>query len=199
MIATSASELIKLFEGRFRIMLDTDWASWRDAYVQQVRTVQEADVDTWSRPEFQQFLWDDPSVSSIGPGQSGTLVSAYDDRSIAAVLFQARGSIEGLPLDQRGAALDDLYHSVLAQVHPRYTPRRPKARLARMLAAMFPSEVTCLMGAPRVWAAQRLLGAQRLSGDFMAQHPSIKAKLREALGRQRRVRRQLLGGWLRCQ
>ena len=48
MIATSASELIKLFQGRFRIMLDTDWASWRDAYVQQVRTVQEADEDTWS-------------------------------------------------------------------------------------------------------------------------------------------------------
>lgn len=183
MIATSASELIKLFEGRFRIMLDTDWASWRDAYVQQVRTVQEADEDTWLHPKFQQILWDDPSVSSIGPGQSVTVVSAYDDRSLAAVLFQARGSIEGLPLDQRGAALDDLYQSILVQVHPRYTPRRPKARLARMLAAMFPGDVTCLMDAPRVWAAQRLLGAQRLSGDFMAQHPSIKAKLRDALGR----------------
>ena len=76
---------------------------------QQVRTVQEADEDTWSHPKFQQILWDDPSVSSIGPGQSVTLVSAYDDRSLAAGLFQARGSIEGLPLDQRGAALDDLY------------------------------------------------------------------------------------------
>ena len=183
MIGTSASELTKLFDGRFRTMLDTDWSSWRDAYVQQVRTVQEADEDTWSHPKLQQILWDDPSVSSIGPGQSVTLVSAYDDRSLAAGLFQARGSIEGLPLDQRGAALDDLYQSVLAQVHPRYTPRRPKARLARMLAAMFPGDVTCLMDAPRVWAAQRLLGAQRLSGDFMAQHPSIKAKLRDALGR----------------
>ncbi|PVE52693.1 ATPase [Arthrobacter sp. TPD3018] len=183
MIETSPPELIKLFEGRFRNMLDTDWSSWRDAYVQQVRTVQEADENTWSQPRFQQILWDDPSVSSIGPGQSVTVVGAYDDRRLAAVLFQARGTLEGLPLDQRGAALDDLYQSVLAQVHPRYTPRRPKARLARMLAAMFPGDVTCLMDAPRVWATQRLLGAQRLSGDFMAQHPSIKAKLRDALGR----------------
>lgn len=183
MIETSASELVKLFEGRFRTLLNTDWSLWRDAYVQQVRTVQEADEQTWSNPKFQQILWDDPSVSSIGPGQSVTLVAAYDDRSLGAVLFQARGSIEHLPLDERGAALDDLYQSVLARVHPHYTPRRPKARLARMLAAMFPGDMTCLMDAPRVWAVQRLIGAQRLSGDFMAQHPSIKAKIRDVLGR----------------
>ena len=84
MIATALPDLTELFEGRFRTLLETDWASWREAYIAQVRAVQEADEQTWSRPDFQQRLWDDASVSSIGPGQSVTVVSAYDDRELAA-------------------------------------------------------------------------------------------------------------------
>jgi|GEM_PF-5273271 len=80
MIETSPSELIKLFEGRFWNMLDTDWSSWRDAYLQQVRNVQEADENTWSHPRFQQILWDDPSISSIGPGQS--VITSHSVRRI---------------------------------------------------------------------------------------------------------------------
>lgn len=191
MIAIAAPDLTELFEGRFRTLLETEWASWRDAYVEQVRAVQEADEEMWSRPDFQQRLWDDASVSSIGPGQSVTLVSAYDDQELAATLFRARGSLTDLPLDQRGAALESLYQSVLLHVHPRYTPRRPKARLARLLAAMFPTDMTCLMDATRVWSVQRLLGAQRLPGDFIAQHPAIKATLREALGKASDLEREV--------
>lgn len=183
MIATAAPDLTEFFEGRFRTLLETEWALWRDAYVEQVRAVQEADEEMWSRPDFQQRLWDDASVSSIGPGQSVTLVSAYHDQELAETLFRARGSLADLPLDQRGAALESLYQSVLERVHPRYTPRRPKARLVRLLAAMFPADMTCLMDATRVWSVQRLLGAQRLPGGFIAQHPAIKARLREVLGK----------------
>jgi len=182
-IEISASELIQLFEGRFRTLVETEWSSWRDAYVEHARTVQEADEDTWSRPRFQQLLWDDASISSIGPGQSVTLVDAYDDAELAGLLFRARDTLDGLPLDRRGAELDDLYRTVLARVHPRYAPRRPKARITRLFAAMFPTDMTCLMDAPRVFAVQRKLGVQRLAGDFMALHPAIKEKLRDVLGK----------------
>ncbi|MGI4746200.1 MAG: McrB family protein [Janthinobacterium lividum] len=183
MTAAVTPELLELFEGRFQTLLRTEWASWRDAYVGLVRTVQEADETTWLRHDFQQQLWDDPSISTIGPGQSVTVVGAYDDQDLAATLFHARGSLIDLPLDQRGAALESLYQNVLGRVYPRYTPRRPKARLVRLLAAMFPTDMTCLMDAQRVWSVQRLTGAQRLPGDFIAQHPSIRATVREALNK----------------
>jgi 5-methylcytosine-specific restriction enzyme B len=183
MITATASDLVELFDGRFRTLLQTEWAAWRGTYVEHVVTVQDADQRTWLRPDFQQRLWDDTSVSSIGPGQSVTLVKAYDDQELATFLFQKRGSLAEMPLDERGPALESIYQSVLQRVHPRFTPRRPKARLVRLLAAMFPADVTCLMDANRVWSAQRVLGAQRLPGDFIAQHPAIKARLREALGK----------------
>ena len=182
MTATAAQNLVELFEGRFRTLLATDWASWRDGYVEQVRTVQDVDEATWSRSAFQQRLWEDPSVSTIGPGQSVTLVSAYDDQDLAVTLFRARNSLDSLSLDQRGMALENLYQDVLKRVYPDHTPRRPKARLTRLLAAMFPADMTCLMDAPRVWSVQRPLGLQRLPGGFIAQHPAIKARLREVLG-----------------
>ena len=183
MIASTTSDLLALYEGRFQALLTSDWASWRQAYVGLVRAVQEADEATWLRRDFQQRLWDDAAISTIGPGQSVTVVAAYDDQELAASLFQARGSLAGLPLDERGAALEKLYESVLGRVYLRYTPRRPKARLVRLLAAIFPADMTCLMDAPRTWSVQRLTGTQRLPGDFIAQHPAIRATIREALNK----------------
>lgn len=51
-----------------------------------------------------------------------------------------------------------------------------------MLAAVFPEDMTCLMDAKRVWAVLRALGALRLPGGFVAQHPSIRAAVSEAVG-----------------
>lgn len=77
MIETSPSELIKLgavlfHAGHGLVVL----AGRRPAGTQRA----EADENTWSHPRFQQILWDDPSISSIGPGQS--VITSHSVRRI---------------------------------------------------------------------------------------------------------------------
>ncbi len=144
--------------------------------------VREADLETWLKPEFQRLLWDSDAISSIGPGQSVTVADAYGDEQLARMLFDERGTHLGATVEQRGEALQALYERVLSHVVPRYTSRRPRARIVRMLAAMFPSEMTCLMDRKRVWAIQRAIGARRVPGEFVAQHPSIRESFRQLVG-----------------
>jgi 5-methylcytosine-specific restriction protein B len=178
----SADELHDLHAGPFRVLLTGEWAEWRSNYIEQVRAVAAADESRWLERSFQELLWDNTSVSSVGPGQSVTVVDAYRDEQLARKLFEARNSLGGADPAQRGAALQRLYEDVLGAVHPRYTPRRPKARLVRLLAAMFPDDMTCLMDASRTFGVQRLVSAVRQPGDFVAQNPSIRQRLREIFG-----------------
>ncbi|WP_284734439.1 hypothetical protein [Sphingosinicella terrae] len=178
----STAELLELHSGPFRALLAGEWAEWRRNYIEQVRAVAAADDSRWLEPSFQERLWDSSSVSSVGPGQSVTVVEAYSDQQLARRLFEARNSLGGADPAQRGAALQKLYDDVLAVVHPRYTPRRPKARLVRLLAAMFPDDMTCLMDSGRTLGVQRLLGAARQPGDFVAQNPAIRQRLCDVLG-----------------
>ncbi len=178
----SIDEIQSLFRGKFTNLLQGTWSEWRRNYTDQIRAVIGADRETWMTAAFQQRLWDDASVASIGPGQSVTVVGAYTDQNLATILWDARAALEGLPLDRRGERLQALYDQVISLVYPSYTRRRPKARLVRLLAAMFPEDMTCLMDSGRTWALQRTLGAIRLPGDFVAQNPALRECIREAVG-----------------
>lgn len=179
----STSRLQELYAGDFAdYRAQSHIAEWRRGYLDFVETVAAADRETWVMPEFQKLLWDSDAVSSIGPGQSVTVVGAYTDEALALSLLDAREALDGLDLAARGEALQDLYDSILDRVYPAYTPRRPRARIVRLLAAMFPDAMTCLMDKRRIWAVQRAIGAPRLPGGFVAQHPAIRDALRHAIG-----------------
>lgn len=179
----SASRLQELYDGEFAAYRQQETiAEWRRRYFEHVEFVQATDVDNWLKPAFQQQLWESDAISSIGPGQSVTVTQAYTDAELAQMLFDARGSLFQLPLEQRSEALGDLFSAILEHVFPRYTPRRPQARIVRLLAAMFPQDMTCLMDAKRVWAIQRAIGSARMPGGFVAQHPALRAAIRDLVG-----------------
>lgn len=179
----SASQLGELYTGEYlAYRQQAAVAEWRRRYLDHVELVHAADIDEWRKPSFQQLLWDFDAISSIGPGQSVTVTQSYGDEELATMLFEARGSIVGLSLERRSDALDKLYDQILAHVFPRYTSRRPRARIVRLLAATFPQDMTCLMDAKRVWAIQRAIGSVRMPGGFVAQHPAIRKSIMDAVG-----------------
>lgn len=179
----SATQLHDLYDGEFADYRKQEpVAEWRRRYLEHVRAVRAADRDVWISPEFQELLWDSDAVSSIGPGQSVTVTKAYSDEALARMLFSQRDAIFELDLEARSKALEALYQRVLAHVYPQYTPRRPRARIVRLLAAIFPQDMTCLMDKKRVWAIQRAIGAQRMAGEFVAQHPAIRAAIVQVVG-----------------
>lgn len=175
--------LTEAFNGPFRAYLDETWAvEWRQRYAAYVDLVKRADEAQWFDPPFQRGLWDENPISNIGPGTSVTVEGAYSDAAISRELLQFRDAPIGSDLAERGKRLQDMFDHVLARVYPAHAKRRPKARLVRLMAAMFPRDMTCLMDAPRVWATQRLIVAPRLVGGFIAQHPALRQRIREAVG-----------------
>ncbi len=178
----SVEDLRNLYSGEFAKYREQEAiADWRRRYVEHVELIRDADLAAWTEPRFQQRLWESDAISTIGSGQSVTVTPAYADRDIARKLFHARRTLNGLSLQERGARLQQLFADVLKSVWPVYTRRRPSARLVRLLAALFPEDMTCLMDAKRIWAVQRAIGARRLRGEFVAQHPGIRATIREAV------------------
>ena len=167
----------------FRIVYgEEDKWQWRDRYVGQVRRVQEAAPETWLTPEFQRSLWTDGGVSSIGAGNAVTLDKAYGDMELARWLLEVRDAgLDGSP-EVRGAALQGCYDELIARVFPRYTAKRPRARTLRLLAAIFPEDMTSLMDTGRIWQVQTLIGAPRVQGGVVAQHPAVRERIREVLG-----------------
>ena len=171
------------FNGEFNTYRNEPWAvEWRRRYVEHVELIKSADREAWLTPEFQRGLWDDNPISNIGPGTSVTVEGVYTDIAISARLLEIRDSFVGGDLTERGRRLQEAFDDILERVYPAHSKRRPKARLVRLMASMFPGDMTCLMDAPRVWALQRLIGAPRLVGDFIAQHPAIRQRIRDALG-----------------
>jgi hypothetical protein len=135
----------------FRAYRDEPWAvEWRQRYAAHVELVKSANEAQWLDPAFQRRLWDENPISNIGPGTSVTVEGAYSDATIARELLQFRDEPLASDLAERGKRLQDKFDHVLARVYPAHAKRRPKARLVRLMAAMFPRDMTCLMDAPRV-------------------------------------------------
>lgn len=139
------AELRRLYEGDFAAYREEDWAkAWRKKYMEHVRSVQEASWEEWRTRSFQERLWDRDAVAKIGSGNSVTVHSAYSDEELAKILFEARGTMEGMPVEERGARIQALYDQVMEIVLRKHSTRRPRARLMRLLAAIFPDDMTSI-------------------------------------------------------
>jgi 5-methylcytosine-specific restriction protein B len=184
----SDQDLRQIFDSAFLDYRNQPWAvEWRKKYAAHAELVQNADQAKWLDPVFQKMLWDDNPVSNIGPGTSVTVASVYEDKAIAARLFEIRATLADKDLPSRGKILQEAFDEILGRVYPIHAKRRPKARLVRLLASMFPKDMTCLMDATRVWGVHRLIGAHLLLGDFVAQHAALKQRIREAVGESKDI------------
>lgn len=154
---------------------------WRARYVEMIDLVRETVEADWLTMEFQRVLWEHNGISGIGPGTSVSVTGAYSDTELAASLLKLRD--EGLSGDPHVAAitLQKAYDDILAWVRPKYTEKRPRARIARLLAALYPHHMTCLMDDRRTHQVLGLIGAGKASTNWIGQNPLIRARLREAL------------------
>lgn len=182
--ALTNEELQTLYSGAFREYFEKDWAvEWRENYVRDVERVRAADEKTWLSPDFQKFLWDQNSVANIGLGKTVTIASAYEDHLLAKRLFEIRNLVRPDSIVERGKLLGDAYDEIMTLVRPKHSERRPKARIVRLLALLFPFDMSCLMDQWRLRDIQRLTGSPRVPGNFVAQHPALRQRIRDAVGK----------------
>lgn len=166
----------------FRVVYgDEAGKRWRASYLGTVERVRATGEAQWMTEGFQRVLWEDGGISGIGPGSSVTVAGGYADEDLAAFLLELRDI--GLPDDTQQAALvlQGAYDEILSRVRPKYTEKRPRARIARLLAALYPHDMTCLMDHRRTWQVLSLVGAVKAPTEWIGQNVMIRARLREAL------------------
>jgi len=160
---------------------DAQGQKWRERYASHLATIRDASSDDWLTPAFQRVLWEHGGISGIGPGSSVSVAGAYDDVELAAFLLRLRD--EGLPDDPQAAAIavQKAYDDILDWVRPKYTEKRPRARIARLLAGLYPHHMTCLMDERRTYQVLGMIGAAKAPTNWIGQNPLIRGRLREAL------------------
>jgi 5-methylcytosine-specific restriction enzyme B len=177
----SETALRDIFNGEFRTALNGDWADWRRDYLLHVDHVRRAQREEWLTPTFQKNLWDSKAVANVGPGQSVAVEGAYSDQPLSELLLSARDNAMQARSENPGVALQEMFEKILGSVAD-YNKRRPLARVVRLLATLFPSDMTCLMDERRLWQTLQLVGGQRVEAGFIAHHPILRQRLREVLG-----------------
>lgn len=177
----SEETLRDVFNSEFKVTLHKGWTEWRSDYLRHVDHAHRAQRAEWLTPAFQKSLWDSRAVANIGPGQSVAVEAAYTDKSLAESLLSARDHIVQPSVSDRGLALQETFENTLDAVAS-YNKRRPMARVVRLLATLFPSDMTCLMDERRLWQTLQLVGGQRVEAGFIAHHPILRQRLREVIG-----------------
>jgi len=176
--------LLDIWTNEFRTYLkQRGIEQWRARYIGQVHVVNDTPHDEWMTPDFQARLWKDNPVANIGPGNSVAVTGVFSDPELAFWLFEAREAKLDDEALVRGERIDALYTRVLQRVaEKQHATKQPRARLIRLLASLFPHDMTCLMNANRIWQVHRLLGQLRVSNQFIAHHALLREYLRSVLG-----------------
>lgn len=170
------------YAGPFREALEGRWKQWRARYLQYVESLDNIGGDGWLTPKVQQTLWESNAITTIGPGSSVTVSGAYADQAIAQKIKAMRESKLPDSAEERGLALLQYYDALLASIE-QYNDRKPRARLRRLLAGLFPHDVTCIVDRLRLWKVLRLVGITPSKGAGpIAQHPVLLERLRRVLG-----------------
>ncbi|WP_284760328.1 AAA family ATPase [Agrobacterium sp. fls2-241-TYG-188a] len=179
----NTQELKKLYSSDFQLYLEEEWAvTWRTNYLRDLTRAKSASREEWLTPTFQEFLWNQNSVANIGPGRSVTVTSAYEDTELAELLYDLKNEPRPTTLIERGKRLQNAYKAVLSAVWQKHNERRPRARIIRLLAMLYPDDMTCLMDEGRINSVHGLIQAADPVTDFMARHASVRERIVEAIG-----------------
>jgi len=151
---------------------------WLEALAETLRHVQEANQDERATPEFQLWLWEENRVAAVGQGKI-SVESAIADPEFRKWL--AAVSVAPQPDDpvRRVAELQALYEELVERLGS-YCTRIPHLKIFRVLAALYPAQVTTVADRRAARVLFKAMGGKRLDG--IERHAWILSRLDEALG-----------------
>lgn len=176
------ADIKAIYEQQFLPLRETEWQAWLAGYAAAVDWASSADEAEFRSSSFQKRLWEIENVSNIGPGNSVTVIGAYDDKEVVDALWALRQW--DAPPDEHAAAthLQGEFERILALVCPRHTPRRPSARLVRIFTTLRVHDVTCLMDSRRNAQFRKWVGRPSGGMGLIGQNVLARRTIRDALG-----------------
>lgn len=155
---------------------------WHKGFVEACERARNASEAQFRSAEFQQSLWEERDVSGIGPGSSVTVPGAYTDAAVVDALWRVREYDRSTEPRQLAQQLDADFKSIIEMVSPRFSPRRPLARLVRLFVTLRPEDLFCLMDWYRTIKVRQHVGAPSMSLGLVGQNVLARRAAIEQLG-----------------
>ncbi|AGC42120.1 hypothetical protein MYSTI_00771 [Myxococcus stipitatus DSM 14675] len=172
------------------------WEQWQANYRDMLLKVRGLSDEELATPENQELLWSADTLSLLGPGGKGTMTGAFTDPELTAAIINVRHFTWPRDPGERAEAMKDESERLSGLVSPRHSPRRPEARLERLLAVLLPAEFHCAFG----YQAQLRIADLLLPENSPHSHVLVRSRLRKILGTERaldeHVRRSVFCWWL---
>lgn len=177
----------------------TGFGGWEGEYARVVSDFVGLDAATLRSEGAQDRLWRARGITSVGPGDSLEVSSAYVDREVVDRVVAIRGPLPTEPVESRAKALQDLYNELLREVHPKHAKKRPMAKLKRIFSALRPWDIhTCISWDSFRDVSDLVLGHHRT--EWVESSVWVRARIDEALGEateiDEAVRRSMFCWWL---
>lgn len=175
------------------------WAKWHRDYLDFLtwaQTTPEADLRTEAA---QKKLWNARVITPAGYGDSVNVSALLGDPAFVSTIVGLRTRAWPQDVNERAAAIQGEYESLVGMAVARGVRPRPYAKLQRLLGALIPGELTCVLNYEAGQHAEDLLLGNTGAPSIMGQ-VKMRARLRAVLGDEKdlagHVRRSTFCWWL---
>ncbi len=177
-----------------------DWyIKWQKDYLEFITWVREAPEGELRTENAQRKLWNAQEIASAGQGNTINVDAVLTDPEVVQAIVGLRTHAWPTDTSARAMAIQAEYERILAMIGARGLKPRPVAKLHRLVCALLPGEITCVLS----YDANRHV-AELLLGNTSEPGPSgqvkMRARLRAVLGMEKdlaeHVRRSTFCWWL---
>lgn len=155
---------------------------WLKNYANFIEKVRVATVEELATEQFQQELWEDKSIS--GPGMcSVNMTGAIQSEELRAWIAGLRDTGLPDPGEQRVDALTNIHKELIDRAR-QHTDRNAWLKILRLLAAIFPKDITCLVDHSKLRdVTKAMFGKAPTNRDkAVSMNAQITKRLNEVLG-----------------
>ncbi len=162
-------------------MSDTSLGGWLPTLAQHIAAVQSVLQDEFRSAAFQHQLWDSEAVSATGMGHID-ISKVIIDPAILDMLWRLKTQEPPADPTQRTAYIRDGWQRLYDAITPLVT-RKPKLKMYRVFAALFPSDFTTVAHASRLRVLARAMGLPKTSASHPVDlHRAVLDRLAHVLG-----------------
>ncbi|WP_437665365.1 McrB family protein [Sorangium sp. So ce1182] len=175
------------------------WAKWQKDYLDFLSWVRDAPESKLRTAAAQKKLWNARAITPAGHGDAINVDALLADRECVDAIVGLRGRAFSSDVAVRAAEIQGEYQRILGMAVAREVKPRPHAKLQRLVGALMPAELSCVLSYDAVRHIARLLLGDASDPPIVAQ-VKMRARLRAMLGEEKtlaeHVQRSTFCWWL---
>ncbi|WP_437650445.1 McrB family protein [Sorangium sp. So ce362] len=175
------------------------WAKWQKDYLDFLSWAHGTPEPELRTEAAQRKLWNARAITPAGYGDAINVDALLADPGFVDAIVGLRGRAWPSDVAARAAAIQDEYERILGMAVARDVKPRPYAKLQRLVGALLPAELTCVLSYDAVRHAAKLLLGDASDPQLVAQ-VQMRARLRAVLGEEKNlaehVRRSTFCWWI---